>query len=122
MKVVLDCNVLISAGQTDGTCRKVINRVVRHHEFILSAPILSEYIAVAERPRLIPYFRNLKLLIRKIEQLAVIVEPANFEFDLRDSDDEVYLVTAAVGDSVLITDKLRDFTEPQYRPIAVRNH
>ena len=121
MKVVLDCNVLIAAGQTDGTCRKVIDRVLRHHQIILCAPILSEYIAVVERPRLITYFRNLKLLIRKIKQLAVIVEPANFEFGLRDSDDEVYLVTAAVGDSVLITDNLRDFTEPQYRPIDVRN-
>ena len=50
MKVVLDCNVLISAEQSDGTCREVIDRVVRHHQIILSAPILSEYIAVADGP------------------------------------------------------------------------
>ena len=52
MKVVLDCNVLVSAGQTDVTYRKVIDRVVRSHQIILSTPILSEYIAVTGRPRL----------------------------------------------------------------------
>lgn len=118
MKVVLDCNVLISAGQTEGTCREVIDRVVRHHQIILSAPILSEYIAVAGRPRLIPYFSILNSLIREIEQLAVIVEPANLEFGLRDSDDEVYLATAA-GGAVLITGNMRDFTERQYGPVDV---
>ena len=119
MKVVLDCNVLISAGQTDGTCRKVIDRVVRHHQFILSAPILSEYIAVAERPRLIPYISILKSLICEIEQLAVIVEPANLKFGLSDTDDEVYLATAAAGDAILITGNIRDFTEPRYGPVDV---
>ena len=59
MKVVLDCNVLISVAQTDGACRKVIDRVVRHHQIILSAPILSEYVAVATRPRLVHYFNTL---------------------------------------------------------------
>ena len=56
MKVELDCNVLISADQTDGTCRNVIDRVVQRHQIILSTPILSEYKTVAGRPRLSPYF------------------------------------------------------------------
>lgn len=119
MKVVLDCNVLVSAGQTDGTCREVIDRVIRIHQIILSTPILSEYITVAGRPRLIPYFSTLMSLIQGIEQLAVIVEPANLEFGLRDSDDEVYLATAAAGGAVLITGNMRDFTEPRYGPVDV---
>ena len=119
MKVVLDCNVLISAGQTDGTCRKVIDRVVQRHQIILSAPILSEYKAVAGRPGLSPYFSILKSLIREIDQLAVIVEPAKFEFGIRDSDDEVYLATATVGDAVLISGNMRDFTEPRYGSVEV---
>jgi len=42
MRVVLDCNVAVSAARVDGACREVIDRVVRHHEIVLSAPILSE--------------------------------------------------------------------------------
>lgn len=41
MKVVIDCNVLVSAARIDGVCRKVIDRVVRQHEIVLSDPILT---------------------------------------------------------------------------------
>ena len=58
-------------------------------------------------------------MIRGIEQLAVIVEPVNFEFGLRDSDGEVYLATAAAGGAVLITGNIRDFTEPRYGSVEV---
>ncbi len=108
-----------SGTKTDGTCREVVDRVVRHHQIILSTPILSEYIVVAGRPRLIPYFSTLISLIQGIEQLAVIVEPANLKFGLSDSDDEVYLATAAAGGAVLITGNMRDFTEPRYGPVDV---
>ena len=43
--------------------------------------------------------------------MAVFVEPVKFEFDLRDSDDEFYLATAAAGGDVLITGNMRDFME-----------
>ena len=42
MKVVIDCNVLVSAARIDGVCRAVIDIVVRHHEVVLSNPILAE--------------------------------------------------------------------------------
>ena len=50
MRVVLDCNVVVAAARVDGACREVIDRVVRHHEIVLSVPVLSEYETVAERP------------------------------------------------------------------------
>ncbi len=103
MKVVLDSNVLVSAAQTGGTCRKVIDRVARHHQIILSTPILSEYIEVAGRPKFVPHFSALNSLIWEIEQLADLIEPANLEFGLLDSNDEVYLATAVAGGAVPIT-------------------
>ena len=47
MRVVLDCNVVVSAARVDGTCRKIIDRAVREHEIVLSGPILSEYLEIA---------------------------------------------------------------------------
>ncbi len=66
-----------------------------------------------------PYISTLNSLIREIEQLADMIEPAKLEFGLLDSDDEVYLSTAVAGGAVLITGNTRDFTEPRYGPVSV---
>ena len=119
MKVVLDCNVIVSAARIDGTCRAVVDRVVRHHDIVLSEPILAEYVDVAARPRQATYRQGLRAVIDEIERLAVIVEPADIAFGLRDPDDEVYLATATAGGAVLITGNTRDFTEPRYATVEV---
>ena len=86
MKVVIDCNVLVSAARIDGVCRKVIDRVVRQHEIVLSDPILTEYETVAERPKHAHHRAALRANIGEIERLAVFVEPGTAVFGLRDPD------------------------------------
>ena len=119
MRVVLDCNVLVSAARIDGTCRAVVDRVVRRHEIVLPEPILSEYEAVADRRGQAPYRDAMKVVIGEIERLAVRVEPADVVFGLRDPDDEVYLATATAGGAVLITGNTRDFTKARYGAVEV---
>ena len=51
MRVVIDCNVLVSAARIAGVCRQVIDNVVRWHDIVLSDPVLAEYETVAERPK-----------------------------------------------------------------------
>ena len=120
MRVVLDCNILVSAARIDGTCREVVDRVVRWHEIVVSEPILSEYEAVAGRRAQAPYRAPMKTIIGEIERLAVRVEPANVEFGLRYPDDEVYLATATLGGAVLITWNTRNFTKARYGAVEVR--
>lgn len=119
MRIVLDCNVLVSAARVDGTCREVIHRVVCEHQIVLSRSILFEYEAVAGRPSQRPYRETLTFVISEIERLAVMVEPANVTFDLRDPDDVVYLATAVAGGADLITGNSRDFTETRYGSVAI---
>ena len=119
MRVVLDCNVLVSAARIDGACRKVIERAVRRHEIVMSEPILHEYVNVAGRRSQAPYRETMEFVIGEIGRLAVFVEPANVVFGLRDPDDEVYLATATAGEATLITGNTRDFTEPQYGAVGV---
>ncbi len=66
MKVVLDCNVVVAAARTDGACREAIDRVMRDHELVLSAPILSEYETVAARPAQVSCRETLEVVIREI--------------------------------------------------------
>ena len=121
MRVVLDCNVVVSAARINGACRDVVERVVRDHEIVLRAPMLSEYEDVAGRPGQAPHRDTLRLVIGEIERLAVMVEPANLVFGLHDLDDEVYLATTAAGGVNLITGNRRDFTEPRYGPVEIRS-
>lgn len=53
MKVVIDCNVLISAGLTAGTCRAVIQTALAHCQIVMSPDILSEYQDVVSRPKFV---------------------------------------------------------------------
>ena len=119
MKVVIDCNVLVSAARSGGVCGRVIVEAVRRHEVVLSDPIVDEYEMVAGRLSHAPYRDSLRTLIRELEQVAIVVEPAKVVFGLNDPDDEVYLATAMAGDAVLITGNRRDFTEPRYGPVEV---
>lgn len=119
MKVVIDCNVLVSAARSGGVCGTVIIEAVRCHEIVLSDPIVDEYKTIAGRLRHAPYRDGLRAIIRELEQVAIVVEPAEVVFGLNDPDDEVYLATAMAGDAVLITGNRRDFTEPRYGPVEV---
>ena len=112
MKVVLDCNVLISAARTDGVCRAVIVEAVRHHEVVLSAPILEEYRAVAMRSEHDRARQTAFAVIAELESVALLVEPIDPPQHLADPDDTIYLGTALAGGAdTLITGNARDFPE-----------
>lgn len=120
MRVVLDCNVVIAAARTEGVCRAVLRNVVRHHQLVLSAPIISEYRTVGARPKHKPYHQTMLAITDLLEQVASIVKPAACSFDLNDPDDEVYLATAISGGAeVLITGNVRHFPQPRYGPVEI---
>ena len=119
MKVVIDCNVLVSAVLSGRNCAEVITEVVRDHEVVLSGPIVAEYKEIAGRPKHASYRDRLLEIIKELERVATLVEPASESFGLRDPDDEIYLATAAAGGAVLITGNSQDFTKPQYGPVVI---
>ena len=119
MRVVIDCNVLVSAAYSDGVCRRVVNEAVASHEVVLSEPVLAEYETVASRPKHERYRDRLLNVVRLLRNIAITVEPADTSFGLADPDDEVYLATGAAGRAALVTGNRRHFTEPRYGPVEV---
>ncbi len=67
MKVVIDCNALVSAARSGGVCGTVIVEAVRRHEIVLSAPIVDEYKTIAERLGQAPYREGLLAIIGELE-------------------------------------------------------
>ena len=120
MKVVLDCNVLISAGLNAGTCRTVLSDVVGAHQLILSQAILQEYVTVARRPRFAVAGNTLIGLIKAVSGNAVLVDPDPASVRLPDPKDQFYLDAAiAAGADVLITGNKKHFPEAAYYGVQI---
>jgi len=110
MKVVLDCNVLISAGLTDGACRQVLDEVIRRHDWFYSPPLLAEFLAVTAYPHLAKYRPKLEQIAAVMVAVGHEVAPTPDLIVLPDPDDIVYLQTAlAATADVLVTGNQRHF-------------
>ena len=96
MKTVIDCNVIISAGITDGSCREVIKEIIINHNNFISEEILSEYKEVISRKKFISYKPRLVSLIELICENSSFEEIDNYnmKYSLPDKDDEIYLQIA----------------------------
>ena len=120
MKVVIDCNVVISAGLTNGVCRQIIYKVIESHDNILSLEILREYDAVAKRDKFFSIQNNLLSLIYALSWNAHFVSPSPSVFQLPDPKDQIYLDTALAGEAeLIITGNKKHFPETNYENVQI---
>ena len=116
MNIVLDCNVIISAGLTDGICRKVLWNILQNHTLYISEEILIEYKHVTSRPKFINSQKYLYSLIEIICEMSELVQTKTSSFSLPDENDLIYLNTAITSQAeYLITGNIRDFPEKLYK-------
>lgn len=116
MRLVLDCNVVVSAGMSDGFVRHVVRHILDQHEVIVSDRILAEYHRVAAYPKFTPAAAaHISTLIGQIEASAQITEDGPSTVELPDHSDVIY-VTAALesGADALVTGNLKHFPERVY--------
>lgn len=120
MKVVLDCNVLISAGLNAGVCREVLTAVQRSHQCVLSAEILREYVTVARRPRFARAGETLMRLIQVVSVNAAFVAPETAAASLPDPKDQAYLDAALAGGAdAIITGNKKHFPDAACRGVRI---
>jgi uncharacterized protein len=112
LRLVLDCNVLIAAARTEGTCREVATRALAGNVVVLSQPVLDEYVKVGDRPKHRASRPMLRAILDELVGVAVLAGPAAVSFGLPDPDDEIYLATALAGGAdALVTCNLRHFPQ-----------
>lgn len=110
MRLVIDCNVVISAALAPGTCRRLIEKAVGEHTIILCDDIVSEYRSVAMRPKFDSCRATLEEIISVLEAVGLPVNLSSTRFVLPDPADEIYVAAAVAGDAeALITGNTRHF-------------
>ncbi len=110
MKIVVDCNVIISASISDGTCAQVVQKVLSSHIWIASIPILEEYEEVCRRPKFQKYQTRFTALLSRITSVVSLVDPEKISLELPDPDDVIYIETAHTANTdILITGNSKDF-------------
>lgn len=110
MKVVIDCNVLISAGLKAGTCRAVLQTALAECQIVLSPDILAEYQDVISRPKFARVHDNLEAFMLDMARVAEFVYPEPATYLLPDPKDVPYLLAAlASGAKYLVTGNGDDF-------------
>lgn len=116
MKIVLDCNIIISAAITDGTCRLVLKEAVAKHQIYISEEIIFEIKEVSQRPKFKKFYQNIiEILAVLFSHCDLIKIKETFNHNLPDKSDEIYLETAlAAKCDYLITGNLKDFPEKKY--------
>jgi len=120
MRVVIDCNALVSAALTDGTCRAAIILAAGNDDIVVSAPILAEYRAVLMRPKYRKCQAVALSVIDMLESIARRVEPLEAAPPLPDPKDSVYLATALASRAdVIITGNARDFPPHLCEPVRI---
>ena len=97
MNIIFDCNVIISAGRTDGICRNIILYAILQYQIITSNNVISEYKTTSKRPKHKKYYEQTKQLIELIEKTSTTVSPIPCKHHLPHEQDKIYLTTALAG-------------------------
>jgi putative PIN family toxin of toxin-antitoxin system len=119
MRVILDCNIIVSAALRSQTCVRVIECALDDHTVLLTADILSEYRRVAGYKKFSAQMRTqMQVIIERIvddaETVATTVALSGIEA-MADEGDVIYVVAAHAGQAdLLVTGNHRDFTAAAY--------
>ena len=121
MFILIDCNVLIAAALTNGTCRSVLQWALHHHSIILSEDIVLKYGRVCKRDRFRSFQKELQELVTIICQLVILVDPVETNWVLPDPDALKYIQAGlACREPVfLLTGNSKDFPQKQYDFITI---
>lgn len=120
--VVLDTNILVSAGLTQGPPAHLVERTLRRELALIVCPgILREYLEVLHRPKFHSAGFPPAWLDRLLSLAARLpMDPPTWSLPLPDPKDAVFLGAARAAGAVLVTGNLKHFPPEARRGVAVQ--
>lgn len=120
MRLVIDCNVFVSAALGSNACQQVIEKAVLCCDIFYSNDILREISDTFLKPKLSHTKTEGRILLEKLEAIGIRVDPQPCHVRLPDPDDKIYLAVAlhAKADA-LITGNTKHFPQNKCRNIRI---
>lgn len=109
--VVLDTNILVSAGLTQGPPAQVVDRVLRRELAMFFCPgVLHEYLDVMRRPKFAKAGFPPVWLDRLLGMAARLpMDPPTWPMPIPDPKDGIFLALAKLSGATLVTGNLKHF-------------
>lgn len=116
MKIILDCNVLVSAGLKSRVCNAVLRYTLRETQVVFSTAILNEYQDVMFRKKFVKQHENMqKILLAVYAGGTWVTDVFASSQPSPDPKDQPYIDLAlATQADYLITGNMQDFPESPY--------
>ena len=120
MRLVIDCNVFVSAALGSKACQQVIEKAVLCCDIFYSNDILREISDAFLKPKLSHAKIEGQILLKKLEAIGSRVDPQPCHIRLPDPDDEIYLAVALhTKTDALITGNTKHFPQNKCRNIRI---
>ena len=110
-RVVIDTNVLVSSAiSSGGNPEKIMNSVSdKQLQLCYCHEIIDEYRRVLAYDRLKISIEIQREIIKAIERVGLLVDPAVSDFPMADETDRVFYDTAKASGAMLVTGNIRHF-------------
>jgi putative PIN family toxin of toxin-antitoxin system len=117
MNVVLDTNVLVSAGLTPhGKSAQVFSAVIESDKMQLfySLEIFAEYAEVLSRPKLKLSKTVQQFYLNAIKAFGKLITPPVSTVSMPDESDRIFYDTAKESGAILITGNIKDYPDEDF--------
>ena len=116
MKVIIDCNILVSSGLKSRVCNAVVRYALRETQVVFSITILSEYRDVLTRKKFVAQQENMQKILFAVYSGGTLVAHVPESNVLSpDPKDQPYIDLAlATQADYLITGNIQDFPNSPY--------
>jgi len=121
MRLIIDCNILVSAGLQSKNCLRVIKYATTKAELFISDDIVNEYQEVIKRKKFIKYHQYMENILTSVIMASSLeISVPSSSICLPDIFDVPYIDLAmAVKADFLITGNLVDFPDTPYGKTTV---